>query len=65
MATYRYNHPHTKHLVLQGAKDAQPYAHFKDGVFETDDPKVIARIRQIDGVEAVEESADADADADE
>lgn len=55
MAKFKYDHPHTKHLVLMGAKDKEPYAVFMDGVFETDDEALAKRLDAIEGIERVED----------
>ena len=43
-------------LVLQD--DEGVYAHFVEGEFETDDPKVAARLRKIDGISEVKGSTE-------
>lgn len=60
MAKFTYDHPHTKHLVLQGAKDKGPYAVFMDGVFETDDAATIKRLEAYEGIERVPDDEETD-----
>lgn len=55
MAKFQYDHPHTKHLTLQGEEDEKPWAHFQDGIFETDDPEIIARVEAVEGVTRLDE----------
>lgn len=60
MAKFRYTEPHRKSVVLQGDGDAAPYAVFEDGIFVTDDKKIIDRLASVPEVEAVQDEADAE-----
>jgi hypothetical protein len=57
----KFQHKTHKHVVLMdGAPATEPWARFEDGVFETDDKKVIERLSALPDVEPFTEPTPAD-----